>query len=207
VLTINILRVAYDDGLFPMAEGEGPKAEILWYRPKKRAVFLPESFHVPRRLARMIRGSDLTLRWNEDFAGVIHECGAQRKEGSWINPEILRAYTEWHEAGEAFCLSVYRGEVRVGGIYGVQRGGVFMAESMFSREPNASSIALVALVKGLWRAGIEMVDYQFENPHLAKFHPVLLTNKQYMARLEMLREKKTVLRAEDFLTSASEAEQ
>lgn len=202
MLTINILREAYGRGFFPMAESALEEAEIFWCRPPKRAVFLPEHFHIPRRLARLIRSSSLTTRWNDDFAEVMNQCGNQRKEGSWINPEMLRAYTQWHHAGEVFCLSVFEGEDRVGGIYGVQRGGVFMAESMFSRRPNASSIALIALMAGLVRAGIEMVDVQFENPHLTKFHPVLLSRKEYEARLALLILKKVVLRASDFYLDA-----
>ena len=181
-----------------MAESEAADAEIFWCLPPERAVFIPESFHVPRRLARLVRHTTLMIRWNDDFAEVMRQCGSQRDGGSWINPVLLEAYTALHKAGDAFCLSVFDGDTRVGGVYGVQRGAVFMAESMFSRIPNASSIALVALMRGLARAGIELVDVQFENPHLEKFQPVLLSDNDYRERLMIFRQKPVHLHAAYF---------
>lgn len=197
-LTPELLRIAYDQGVFPMAQGGADEAEIGWYRPLKRAVLLPDGFHVPKRLARLVRQGPFEIRWNDDFYQVMKECGSQRKEGNWINIPLLDAYTQWHEAGEAFCLSVFQDGIRVGGIYGPQRGGVFMAESMFSRVPNASSVALVVLVAGLFKAGVEMIDVQFENPHLTKFHPDLIPHKSYMQKLTQLKEKPVILSADYF---------
>jgi leucyl/phenylalanyl-tRNA--protein transferase len=197
-LNITILQTAYDQGAFPMAEGSEADSEIFWSRPPERAVLLPDSFHVSRRLARLIRQKPFEIRWNDDFAEVMYQCGQDREEGSWINPEMLAVYTAWHHAGGAFCLSVFQGGSRVGGIYGIQRGGVFMAESMFSRVPNASSVALVVLMAGLVKAGIEMVDVQFENPHSAKFNVTELSNEEYLRELIRLREKPVLLKADYF---------
>ncbi len=198
MLTIELLRAAYDQGVFPMADSQAEDAEIDWFLPKKRAIFVADSFHVPRRLVRHMKRQAFEIRWNDDFRTVMRECGAQRSEGSWINPTMLDAYTTWHEAGEVFCLSVFQNGERVGGIYGVQRGGVFMAESMFSRVPNASSVALVALIAGLTQAGIEIVDVQFENPHLTKFNPVMMSPKKYQVILDRLRDKPVQLKSDYF---------
>jgi leucyl/phenylalanyl-tRNA---protein transferase len=198
MLTIELLQAAYDQGVFPMAESQAIDAEISWFKPRKRAVFLPDRFHVPRRLLRFMKGCGFEIRWNDDFRTVMQECGAERPEGSWINPVLLDVYTAWHEAGGAYCLSVFQGDGRVGGIYGVQRGGVFMAESMFSRVSNASSVALVALIAGLTAAGIEIVDVQFENPHLTQFNPVMMMPRAYQAKLDQLKEKLVALKGNYF---------
>jgi leucyl/phenylalanyl-tRNA--protein transferase len=197
-MNITLLQAAYDEGLFPMAEGAGPEAEIYWYRPEERAVLLPVSFHVPKRLARLIRQRPFEIRWNDDFAEVMRQCGERRDDGDWINPVMVEAYTAWHKAAGAFCLSVFKDDVRVGGVYGVQRGGVFMAESMFSRVPNASSVALVILMAGLVRAGIELVDVQFKNPHSAKFNIMMIPRAEYELELQRLKEKPVVLNADYF---------
>ena len=197
-LSVSLLSAAYDQGVFPMAKGSEPDSELFWCRPPKRAILLPANFHVPKRLARLIRQKPFQVRWNDDFAEVMRQCALQRPEGSWINPALLEVYTAWHAAGGAFCLSLFDGDNRVGGIYGVQRGGVFMAESMFSRVPNASSIALVILMAGLTQAGIEMVDVQFENPHLTKFNVNFLPCKKYEEEVARLKDKNVVLRADYF---------
>ena len=197
-LTIANLVAAYDLGIYPMADGNEADSEVFWYRPEERAVLLPGSFYVSRRLARLIRQKPFEIRWNDDFAEVMRQCGAEREEGSWINPAMLEAYTAWNKASGAFCLSVFKDNIRVGGIYGVQRGGVFMAESMFSRVPNASSVALVVLVAGLVRAGIELVDVQSKNAHSAKFNVTMLPNDVYLDALMRLKEKTVRLKADYF---------
>lgn len=193
-----MLRRAYAQGVFPMAEGEAADAPVYWYQPPQRAVFPVSAFHIPRRLARLVRRCGWTLRWDDDFPEIMRQCAALRESGSWINPALLSLYTEWHHAGEAHGLSVFDGDTRIGGIYGVHLGGVFMAESMFSRVPNASSVALVVLMAGLAHAGVELVDVQFENPHLAKFHPQLWPHARYQQALDRLLPKPVILKADYF---------
>jgi leucyl/phenylalanyl-tRNA--protein transferase len=159
---------------------------------------LPESFHVPKRLARLIRQQPFEIKWNEDFAEIIRQCSLERVKGSWINQAMIDAYTEWHQAGETFCLSVHKDNKLVGGIYGVQRGGLFAAESMFSRLPNASSVAVVVLMAGLVHAGIELVDVQFANAHSAKFNITEIENQTYLDELARLKSKDVILKPTDF---------
>lgn len=197
LLTIGLLRSAYENGLFPMAEGAERDAPLYWYQPDPRAVITPESFHVSRRLGRLIRRRPFEIHWNDDFRTVMEECGRQRTD-TWINAEMVEAYTAWHEAGEAFCLSVFDQGKRVGGIYGIQLGGIFAAESMFSRVPNASSVALVVLVAGLWRAGIGLIDVQFRNVHTDQFGVKEIAHMQYMRKLTRLRMRDVKLKADYF---------
>lgn len=204
LLTNGLLRSAYENGLFPMAEGPGADAPLYWYQPDPRAVITPESFHIPRRLARLVRHRPFQIRWDDDFRAVMTECGKHRRD-TWINPEMIDAYTAWAEAGEAHCLSVFKDGVRVGGVYGVQLGGVFHAESMFSRVPNASSVGLVVLVAGLWRAGIGLIDVQFRNPHTDQFGVKNISHAQYMKKLTRLKTHDVILQKDyfDFETAVS----
>ncbi len=184
MISLDLLRQAYALGAFPMADGNAADADIDWYLPPVRAVLLPDSFHVPRRLGRILRRTPFHIRWNDDFRAVMQACGEGRPDGQWINSVMLDSYTAWHKSGEAHCLSVWDDTMRVGGIYGVLRGNVFMAESMFSRRPNASSIALVVLIAGLAKSGVEIVDVQFSNPHLTKFNPQEWSHDEYLQKLQ-----------------------
>lgn len=223
MISVNLLRDAYVNGLFPMADGDGRDSVIRWYLPEERAVFMPESFHVPRRLGRFLRrikksgfwdnranlatDDRIDIRWNDNFPAVMAACNEDRDDGHWINPELIESYTAWHKEGEAHCLSIWQGDVRIGGIYGVLLGHVFMAESMFSRRSNASSVALVVLMAGLAKAGVKYVDVQFTNPHLQQFHPQELTCEDYLEKLHAglkgdglddAAQKQSVLRADYF---------
>ena len=197
LLSVTLLRKAYENGLFPMAESDEEEAEIHWYRPEPRAILVPDFMHISKKMARLIRKKPFDLRWNDDFRAVMQACGQNRDE-TWINPVLVNLYTQWHEAGEAFCLSVFRQEERVGGIYGVQIGGVFMAESMFSTVSNASSVALIVLVAGLRKAGIELIDVQFRNPHSDQFGTQEIADADYMEALNRLKDKKVELKEDYF---------
>jgi leucyl/phenylalanyl-tRNA--protein transferase len=94
------------------------------------------------------------------------ECGCEREEGTWITPDMLAAYVALHERGHAHSFEVWSGERLVGGLYGVRRGALFAAESMFHRETNASKVGLVVAVRSLFAAGIELFDVQFLTSHL-----------------------------------------
>lgn len=197
MIPLDILRHAYGLGLFPMADSEHQDAEIEWYQPTRRALFIPEVFHVPRRLARLIRQCDYRVEWNKSFEQVMLACNANR-EASWINPVLIESYTQWHHSGEAFCLAVCDGNEAVGGVYGVLQGSTFMAESMFSTRSNASSIALVVLMAGLVKAGVKMIDVQFVNPHLEKFNPQEWSHKKYLRALQNGMQENIELKADYF---------
>ena len=114
----------------------------------------------------MLHRGDFRLSWNEAFGAVMAACGEQRGGGTWIIPEMLEAYLALHQQGHAHSLEVWDGAQLVGGVYGVQVGGLFAAESKFHRHRDMSKVALVALVRSLRRAGIGFVDVQFVTEHL-----------------------------------------
>ena len=116
------------------------------------------------------------------------ECGRQRPGGTWIFAEMLEAYTRLHQLGHAHSLEVSVDGELVGGLYGVQRGGLFAAESMFHRRPNASKIALMAAVRSVFDAGIRLFDVQFLTPHLGSLGAREISRDEYLGRLGAVRD-------------------
>lgn len=185
------LLAAYRHGVFPWyAEGYVP----MWWSPDPRAVLDPERLHVAKSLARRIRRGGFTLSWNRCFSRVMAECGRARPGGTWILAEMVAAYGELHERGHAHSLEVWQGERLVGGIYGVQVGALFAAESMFHRATDMSKVALVALVRSVFAAGIELFDVQFATEHLATLGAVELPRQEYLRRLHVAAERRVDLR-------------
>jgi leucyl/phenylalanyl-tRNA--protein transferase len=162
--TPTLLR-AYARGIFPWFEDEQP---ILWWSPDPRSVLFPAELRVSKSLRKRLRQNFLGLSANRSFETVMRECAAPRPDqrGTWIDESMIDAYAELHRAGHAQSIEVWLGERLVGGLYGVGLGGVFFGESMFSRETDASKVALVALAAALQRQGATMIDCQVESAHL-----------------------------------------
>lgn len=184
VITPDLLLRAYRAGLFPMAESrEGRR--LYWLDPEARGVIPLEDFHIPRRLRRTVLGGKFEITVNRDFGGVITGCaGSSRgREDTWINPEIESLFTSLHQAGYAHSVECRMEGALVGGLYGVALGGAFFGESMFSRVPDASKVALVHLVVGLRLGGFTLLDTQFVTPHLARFGAREIPRDDYKMRL------------------------
>ena len=183
-LTPEILLRAYAEGLFPMAERRGDPT-LYWVSPEKRGVIPLDAFHVPHRLARTVRSGRFTVTADHAFRDVMLACAAPApgREESWINAEILRLYTALHVGGHAHSIECWQGGALVGGLYGVRLGGAFFGESMFSRERDASKVALVHLVDALKRGGFTLLDTQFITGHLARFGAIEIPRQQYLAKL------------------------
>jgi leucyl/phenylalanyl-tRNA--protein transferase len=178
-----LLISAYRQGIFPMAREDG---EIYWYHPHRRTILPLDTFHVPRRLGRAVRSGRFDVRFDYSFRRVMEACGepAPEREETWISPEMIEAYTTLHELGFAHSVETWREGRLVGGLYGVAVHGLFAGESMFSRETDASKVALVYLVERLRRGGFVLLDVQFMTAHLAQFGAVELSRAQYKARLD-----------------------
>ena len=183
-LTPEILLRAYAEGLFPMAERRGDPT-LYWVSPEKRGVIPLDSFHVPRRLYRTIRGGVFTFTADRAFRSVMEACAAPApgREESWINDEILRLYTALHVGGHAHSIECWKDGRLAGGLYGVKLGAAFFGESMFSRERDASKAALVHLVEGLRRGGFMLLDTQFITTHLARFGAIEIPREHYLRKL------------------------
>jgi leucyl/phenylalanyl-tRNA---protein transferase len=190
-LSTQRLLLAYGSGIFPWySEGYVP----MWWSPDPRALFDPLHLHVSRSLQKRLRRGGFQLTWNRCFPRVMTECGRERKEGTWVIPEMVEAYTRLHREGHAHSLEVWQGADLVGGTYGVQVGGLFAAESMFHRSTDMSKVAVVALVRSLFAAGIELLDVQFVTPHLATLGAFSVPRSEYLRRLSVACERAVDLR-------------
>ena len=178
-ITPELLEAAYRQGIFPMAESNG---EIGWYSPDPRAIIDLDRFHLPRRLLRTIRQQPFEIATDRNFEEVIRRC-AGRKE-TWINEEIVRAYTALHRMGKAHSVEAYVEGTLAGGLYGVSLGGAFMGESMFTINRDASKICLAFLVGRLKERGYILLDTQFITPHLERFGAIEIPHSDYLRRLE-----------------------
>lgn len=172
---------AYAAGIFPM-----PLSEIdamVWWSPDPRAIVPVEAFRPGRSLRRSMRG--FTVTFDRAFAEVVDGCASPSRPGGWITPEIRRAYVRLHELGHAHSVEAYDEDGRLaGGLYGVELGGLFAAESKFHRRTDASKVALAALVGRLAGAGGErMLDVQWSTPHLASLGAVEIPRAEYLSRL------------------------
>lgn len=159
-----LLLSAYCQGYFPMGMDDG---DIRWFLPEWRGVLPVKDFHIPARFQRYLKKHPFEVRWNTAFADVMYGC-ADRPD-TWITEDILESYQALHELGYAHSIEVWRDGRLAGGVYGVAIGGAFFGESMFSRETQASKVALVALHQRLRERGFLMHDTQWTTPHLAMF--------------------------------------
>jgi leucyl/phenylalanyl-tRNA--protein transferase len=184
-LTPEIILRAYAEGLFPMAERRNDPL-LYWVSPEKRGIIPLDAFHVPRRLARTVRAGPFTVTSDRAFADVMTACAAPApgRPESWINDEILRLYTALHVGGHAHSIECWQDGVLAGGLYGVRLGAAFFGESMFSRQRDASKVALVHLVAGLKRGGFTLLDTQFITAHLTRFGAIEIPRERYLLKLQ-----------------------
>jgi leucyl/phenylalanyl-tRNA--protein transferase len=179
-LTPEILLAAYAAGVFPMAES-ADDPELFWVDPDYRGILPLDAFHVPRRLRRILRQARFAISCDTAFEAVIRACAeaTEKRPNTWINDEIVRLYAALFARGAAHSVECWREDILVGGLYGVSIGAAFFGESMFSRETDASKVALVHLVARLRLGGYRLLDTQFVTPHLARFGGVEITRTRY----------------------------
>lgn len=179
-LTPELIIAAYRGGYFPMPDPDS--GEIFWFNPDPRAVIPLDSFHVSRSLRRTARKKKFQITFDQSFSSVIDACAD--RPATWISSEIKAAYNALYKLG--FCHSVEvwdsNGQL-VGGLYGLAQGGVFNAESMFSRETDASKIALWALIYRLKECGLSLLEVQFMTEHLRRLGAIEISRSEYIRRL------------------------
>lgn len=166
---------AYSNGIFPWySEGE----PVLWWSPDPRMVLAVNDFapsHSLRKLLRQIASHEhdsaprVQIRVDTVFTQVMAQCAAPRdgQPGTWITAAMQQAYADWHRAGYVHSIETWIDGELAGGLYGISLGRMFFGESMFTRVPNASKIALAYLVKYLATQGVERIDCQQQTRHLA----------------------------------------
>lgn len=185
------LILAYRMGIFPWySEGE----PLLWWSPDPRLVLFPSEFHISRSLKRVIKRGDFRITFDTAFKEVISGCAARRTKspGTWILPEMERAYQKLHDIGIAHSVEAWRNGNLAGGVYGVSLGGCFFGESMFSRVSNASKVALWALIKFLQNQKFDLVDCQVASEHLLRLGAREIPRNIFLSKLEKSMKKRTL---------------
>ena len=184
-LSLARLRYAYRHGIFPWYEQGQP---ILWWCPNPRTVLFPEQVHVSRRLARTIRQRRFHLTADRAFNDVMLACAQPRaySDATWITTGMRQAYAALHREGIAHSIEAWRQDQLVGGLHGIALGKVFFGESMFSRERDASKVALAATARLLADMGFELIDCQVFSEHLARMGAVQIQRADFIDRLAEL---------------------
>ena len=183
-LTPDMLLRAYAIGVFPMAE-DRDDPDLFWIDPRMRGVIPLDGFHIPKRLRKTLRSNRYRVTFDRDFEGVMDGCAeaTDRRPRTWINDKILTLYTALFRMNHAHSVEVWDNGRLIGGLYGVTLGGAYFGESMFSRERDASKIALCHLVARLTFAGYRLLDTQFVTKHLQNFGALEVPRSDYRARL------------------------
>ncbi len=183
------LYEAYTHGIFPWPVEGYP---LLWFSPARRAILEFDDLHVSRSLARTRRLTSLRLTIDQDFPSVIRACAAvsrPHERGTWITPEMIEGYCEFHRRGHAHSVEVWEEDALVGGIYGVDAGGAFAGESMFHLRPNASKLALLFLVEHLKSRGLDWLDIQVMTPHMKAFGAKEISRDEFLEKLAVARHR------------------
>jgi len=192
-LSLPRLIEAYENGIFPWYSDGQP---LLWWSPDPRMVLFPEKLKIPRSLRKRLARRDYEVTADTAFEDVIRGCAAPRPghDGTWITDEMIAAYTRLHRAGHAHSVETWIGGRLAGGLYGIARGRMYYGESMFTRVPDASKIALVHLVRQLerWRCG--MIDCQMTTTHLARFGAREIPRAGFVRKLRELVNYSTMAR-------------
>ncbi len=177
------LLAAYERGVFPWYSAQQP---ILWWSPDPRMVLFPEEFNCSRSLRKTLRNGPLSTRVDHAFGATIRGCAAPRVSGpdTWLNTEMIASYEQLFELGFGHSVETYLEDELVGGLYGIQLGQVFFGESMFSRQRDASKVALARLVEECRARDIRLIDCQVASSHLTSLGAREVSRAQFVALLK-----------------------
>jgi leucyl/phenylalanyl-tRNA---protein transferase len=177
------LLAAYERGVFPWYSAQQP---ILWWSPDPRMVLFPEEFKCARSLQKTIRNGSFTTKVDCAFSATIRGCAAPRRSGpdTWLNDEMIESYEKLHRLGFGHSIETYQDDRLVGGVYGLQLGQVFFGESMFSRERDASKVALARLVQECRARDIKVIDCQVASNHLESLGAREVSRLQFVGLLD-----------------------
>ncbi|ANI99368.1 leucyl/phenylalanyl-tRNA--protein transferase [Polynucleobacter wuianus] len=182
------LLQAYRLGIFPWYSDKQP---VLWWSPDPRMVLKPNHFKCSESLRKNIRhfcqDTQSQLLVDQNFGEVIRACATSSRkdqDGTWITHEIMDAYTTIHEQGHAHSIALAENGELIGGLYCVALGGMVFGESMFSRKPNASKMALAALSAWCIQNEVVMIDCQQETAHLSSLGAAPISRTEFLHQLQ-----------------------
>lgn len=193
-LTVDRLILAYENGIFPWYNDGDP---IIWWSPDPRFVLFPDKIKISKSTRQTIRNSGFRISYDTVFETVIQNCQqidrGERRRGTWITDDMLKAYIKLHEAGYAHSVEVWKDKELVGGLYGVSIGKCFFGESMFHFASNASKVALVSLTTNLHRHGFWLIDCQQETDHLKSLGAEAISRMDFLQYLKRNTEEQTII--------------
>ncbi len=178
------LLLAYSMGIFPWYDKDSP---ILWWSPDPRLVLFPDKIKVSKSLKRVLKKRVFKISFDAAFSKVIRECAMVRLEqggDTWIVPEMIEAYERLHSLGYAHSVEVWREGELAGGLYGVSIGRAFFGESMFTRQRDASKVALVILAGVLTQWKFHFIDCQVTTEHLKRMGAEEIPRKKFLVMLK-----------------------
>ena len=187
------LFAAYAQGIFPWPYDA--KTPLLWFSPDPRMTLRPSDLHVSRSLQRTLNKQLYDVRFDTAFTEVIRQCATIRRPGqggTWITQDMIQAYIQLHEMGFAHSAEAWSDGKLVGGLYGVSLGAAFFGESMFAREPNASKVAFVRLVRQLQAWDFHLFDCQIYTEHVARLGATPWPRTRFLKALEKALEQPTM---------------
>lgn len=178
------LLLAYSNGIFPWFNEDEP---ILWWAPEERMVLFFENLKISKSMRSTLKKGEFKVTFNKDFKAVITNCQTIQRngqKGTWISDEMVAAYYKLHELGYAKSVEVWKDNVLVGGLYGIDLGDIFCGESMFSKESNASKVAFITLAQKLEKANYKLIDCQVHNHHLESLGCIEIHRDEFMYLLQ-----------------------
>lgn len=183
------LVLAYENGIFPWFSDNDP---ILWWSPDPRLVLFPDKVHVSKSLKKALRKNRFEIRVNTCFESVIRACSQPRDvdTGTWLVDEMIDAYVTLHQKGFAHSIEAWSDGRLAGGLYGISLGRCFFGESMFSKQTDASKIALVTLAAHLTRHRFDLIDCQIASDHLSSMGAVEISRANFLKQIQTSVKKK-----------------
>ncbi len=142
-----------------------------------------------KALKKFMQTSTCEIRVDSAFEEVIRACSTSPRDGqagTWILPEMINAYIEFHRSGFAHSLEVWVNGELSGGLYCIGIGQAVFGESMFHRATDSSKIALAALVALCRRHRIPLIDCQQNTRHLASLGAREISRDVFVKSVERL---------------------
>ena len=186
-VTVDFYLHALKRGLFPWNDRGAPR---MWWSPDPRAMLFLDDFHVSRSLAKCIRKNQFEITFDQDFANTVNGC-ADRKQ-TWLDPELVQALRRLHELGIAHSAEAWFNGTLVGGVYGMDVDGMFIGDSMFHYESNASKVALAYLVEHLKECGFRVMDCQVLNDHTESLGAKNIPRSEFFSLMDEIRNSDTM---------------
>lgn len=190
-IPVETLLLAYRSGIFPMADRR-EDSDVFWVEPRERAILPLDGLHISKSLRKVLRTDRFTVTLDRAFEQVVRACAEPRADHpeTWISERIVQSYIGLHRAGHAHSVECWEDSASgqrtlLGGLYGVSFDRVFCGESMFSRAPNASKVALAWLVALLRQAGFALLDCQFMTEHLRTMGATEIPQRDYRRLVDL----------------------